>query len=266
MKCSCPEGCKYCGRLRSRDAVGHYCKTRNCPWQHGYAGCTPHKSTKRETMKLLALDPGNTQTAFVILDGLKILDKGLVLNETMLELVLHYGHLISGPERIDVMAVEMIASYGMPVGREVFETCLWIGRFVQAWTGPSNRPYDLVYRKDVKKHVCMNAHAKDSNIRQALLDKIGPLGTKKQPGPTYGFSKDMWAALAVGVTWQETVKTVAQIKKPAAPTPKPKAKAKPKPAPANQPRLKPRKPPEFDTDEHDSDSREHAEEDYFADV
>lgn len=39
MKCSCPVRCRYCGRQRSRDAFGHYCKTRNCQWQHGYATC-----------------------------------------------------------------------------------------------------------------------------------------------------------------------------------------------------------------------------------
>lgn len=38
--CPCPLYCKYCGRRRSKDSVGHYCKTRNCQWQHGYRCCT----------------------------------------------------------------------------------------------------------------------------------------------------------------------------------------------------------------------------------
>jgi hypothetical protein len=41
--------------------------------------------------------------------------------------------------------------------------------------------------------------AKDANIRQALIDKIGPQGTKAQPGPTYGIKSHSWAALAVAV-------------------------------------------------------------------
>jgi hypothetical protein len=41
--------------------------------------------------------------------------------------------------------------------------------------------------------------AKDANIRQALLDLIGPQGTKAQPGPTYGIKSHTWAALAVAV-------------------------------------------------------------------
>ena len=40
--------------------------------------------------------------------------------------------------------------------------------------------------------------AKDSNIRQALIDRFGPVGTKKNPGWFYGVSKDVWAAIAVG--------------------------------------------------------------------
>ena len=39
-----------------------------------------------------------------------------------------------------------------------------------------------------------------ANIRQALLDLIGPQGTKKAPGPTYGVRSHEWAALAVAVT------------------------------------------------------------------
>lgn len=104
------------------------------------------------------------------------------------------------------LAIEMIASYGMPVGREVFETCVWIGRFQQAWHSPED--VRLVYRKDVKLHLCGTAKAKDANVRQALLDlypRTGggatpQIGTKAKPGPLYGVSSHAWPALAVAVT------------------------------------------------------------------
>ena len=92
----------------------------------------------------------------------------------------------------------MIASYGMPVGAEVFETCVWIGRFFEAWTLPSVPR--LVFRRDVKLHLCGTTVAKDPHIRQRLLDLIGPQGTKKAPGPTYGVRSHAWAALAVAAT------------------------------------------------------------------
>ena len=46
MKCNCLVYCKYCGRRRSRDSAGHYCKTKNCQQQHGYKGCALHKQKK----------------------------------------------------------------------------------------------------------------------------------------------------------------------------------------------------------------------------
>jgi len=46
-KDDCPIYCKYCGRRRSRDAVGHYCKTRNCQWANGFAGCLLAHGGKR---------------------------------------------------------------------------------------------------------------------------------------------------------------------------------------------------------------------------
>ncbi len=47
-KCPCPTHCKYCGNRRRRDAVGHYCPTKNCQWHHGYRCCTLYRSTKTE--------------------------------------------------------------------------------------------------------------------------------------------------------------------------------------------------------------------------
>jgi hypothetical protein len=105
----------------------------------------------------------------------------------------------------------MIASYGMPVGAEVFETCVWIGRFAERWQhayGYEHVPPRMVYRREVKLHLCGSSKAKDPNVRQALIDKWGgkdkAIGKKASPGPLYGLTGDCWAALAVAVTAAET--------------------------------------------------------------
>jgi hypothetical protein len=137
---------------------------------------------------ILAIDPGTEQSAFVLFDRKekRIIDKNIVPNDEMVSLC---SALNRGQEDV---AIEMIASYGMPVGKEVFETCVWIGRFKQAAIECGINP-ELVYRKDVKMHLCGNTRAKDANIRQALIDLLGKDKTK-------GVSKDMWAALGVAVT------------------------------------------------------------------
>lgn len=144
-------------------------------------------------MKLLAIDPGTDESGWVILDDDRILASGVYPNETMLSRVKaeHHG-------KIDGLAIEMIASYGMAVGREVFETCVWIGRFKQAWRSPDD--VMLIYRRDVKLHLCVTTKAKDANVRQALIDLLGPQGTKKAQGATYGVKSHAWAALGVAVT------------------------------------------------------------------
>jgi hypothetical protein len=139
---------------------------------------------------IIAIDPGPKQSAYVIWDGVKIYDFGIV-NNWGIRTVLH-----DIVDTVWMAAIEMVASYGMPVGREVFETCVWIGRFCELAT-----EHDFVYRKDVKMHLCQSMRAKDSNIRQALIDRFGPPGRKKEPGLTYGLKKDLWAAFAVAVTW-----------------------------------------------------------------
>lgn len=138
---------------------------------------------------ILAIDPGTDKSAFVVFDGNErtIIDKGIVDNNAMCESLAGSTLL-----KVKMLAVEMIASYGMPVGKEVFETCVWIGRFTQI---AHDRGFSVktVYRKDVKMHLCGSMKAKDANIRQALIDLLGKEKTK-------GIVKDQWAALGVAVT------------------------------------------------------------------
>ncbi len=152
-------------------------------------------------MSILAIDPGNELSAFVILSGSQLVEFGKVENQALLERLPYFA------ATADHLAIEMIASYGMPVGAEVFETVRWIGRFEQAW-GSS---VTLVYRREVKLHLCGVANAKDGNIRQALIDRFGPgrekaIGLKRSPGPLFGVSADVWSALAIAVTYSDSVR------------------------------------------------------------
>lgn len=143
-------------------------------------------------MKILAIDPGNIESAYVLMEAetYKPLEFGKINNTQMLLKVkeLEYDKLI----------IEMIASYGMAVGASVFDTCVWIGRLIQARKCPD---FEYIYRREEKMNLCYTMKAKDSNIRQALIDRFGEVGTKKNPGFFYGFKKDIWAAFAVGTTY-----------------------------------------------------------------
>jgi hypothetical protein len=148
---------------------------------------------------ILAIDPGTTESGWVHLEGGRVIESGVLANADMLVRVRRWG----AP-----LAIEMIASYGMAVGREVFETCVWIGRFQQAYCAPHT--VHFVCRRDVKLHLCGSPQATDANIRRALLDlfprtgggKTPQVGIKSQPGPLYGVASHAWAALAVAMTVQ----------------------------------------------------------------
>lgn len=152
---------------------------------------------------VLAIDPGPTESAWVTYDtDLRIpVTFAKQSNDTIIKTWPATG--------ADTLAVEMIASYGMAVGASTFETCVWIGRFVQRWAMLNpGVPWSFVYRKDVKMHLCGSVRAKDANIRQAIMDKYGStreaaIGKKATPGPLYGISSDVWAALGVAITTAE---------------------------------------------------------------
>lgn len=142
-----------------------------------------------EKQQIFGIDPGPTQSAYVLWDGEKIIQHGIVDNGEML----CYLDFDDDPDP-PVLAIEMVASFGMPVGKEVFETCVWIGRFSHSCLA------FLITRHEIKMHFCDHIKGvNDAVIRQALIDRLGKPGTKKHPGRTYGIKKDEWQALAVAV-------------------------------------------------------------------
>ena len=159
-------------------------------------------------MKVIAIDPGTTQSAWVIMDSetLKPEQFGIDDNEALRKMLLSMKLC-----RADRVVIEMVASYGMPVGKEVFETCVWIGRFYEAASCLTGHFPEFVYRREEKLHICESPRANDATIRHALIDRFADhdlkfgRGTKKNPDWFYGFKQDMWAAYAVGLTYIETM-------------------------------------------------------------
>ena len=152
---------------------------------------------------ILAIDPGTVQSAWIIFSGGRAERFGIQANVELLADL--RSETRWGRPLADVAVIEKIESFGMTVGAEVFETVHWSGRFTEAlWPTPVVQ----LPRRAVKLHLCGSARAKDPNIRQALLDRFGgkaATGTKAHPGPLYGIQGDLWAALAVAVTYAETL-------------------------------------------------------------
>lgn len=157
-----------------------------------------------QPMRVMAIDPGNEQSAYVIYDSIshEIHDKGKALNDKVLAWIEPAVAC-----EVECVVIEMIASYGMPVGATVFDTCVWIGRFYQV--AAELCPVTLLYRREVKMHLCGKTTANDSHIRQSIIDMFPPtgggktpqIGIKAKPGPLYGCAADEWAALGVALTF-----------------------------------------------------------------
>ena len=148
------------------------------------------------SLLLLAIDPGPTESAWVVWDGERIIEHGKAECAEVLN-VMRSGRCLTH------VVCERIRSYGMPAGAELFETAEWCGRYQQAAVDQGIQ-WCWMTRKDVKLNLCGQTRAKDANIRQAIIDRFGgsiAIGRKASPGPLYGTSGDVWAALAVALTW-----------------------------------------------------------------
>lgn len=156
--------------------------------------------------RIIAIDPGTHESAFVVMDSSRsVMAFDIRPNEDI-------GFFLRNSP-LDWLSIEMVASFGKPVGQEVFDTCVWIGRFIGAFAGP----HTLITRPQIKKHLCHSFFkVTDGAIRQRVIDLFGgkeaAIGKKKTPGPLYGIKGDEWQALAVGVVWwnmQEGLEAVA---------------------------------------------------------
>ena len=90
-------------------------------------------------MRIMAIDPGNTESGYVIMEGYKPVEFGKISNGDLIQKI---SMMDTDQKRCpEAMAIEMVASYGLPVGKDVFDTCVWVGRFWQECWNTQTTPF-----------------------------------------------------------------------------------------------------------------------------
>jgi len=160
-------------------------------------------------MQVLAIDPGNTFTAYVVWDcnAKAILAHDKIINAEMRKLIrkIAAGEIYSCQQCV----IENIeSSYGSVAGITLFDTSRNTGRLQEIWESVRGKEVQLVNRKTVASAISGHK-ANDSKVRQALINRLGAPGTKTKPGATYGIVNDQWQALAVAIWFDEKQNRVA---------------------------------------------------------
>ena len=168
---------------------------------------------------ILGIDPGPEVSGAVIFDPNRgiVIWAGVPTTEDLLQMArTRFPDRLECPMGILDLAVERIVSYGTAVGNETFRTCETVGRLMEMWHGVNDSA--AISRPDVLRWLGVQVKrltpkmkaagekkgpSADALCRQVLLDKLGPVGTKKNPGPLYGVGSHSWAALAVAVAFAE---------------------------------------------------------------
>lgn len=130
-------------------------------------------------MIICALDPGTRETGCVLYND-KFVAPILRMEKHPNAEVRGFIRDCAGCEA-DIFAIEKMQSYGMPVGTEVFETCEWIGRFIEVALQCHMQIWP-VYRKPVVAWLTGTAKGNDASVRKALIarfgkDEVGSIGT-----------------------------------------------------------------------------------------
>lgn len=192
-------------------------------------------------MKFLSIDPGDQKSGYVFYDSdsLRPIDGGFgkIPNAEIFGLIDREILSANKEERIPVVVCEFPQPRGQLMSWQLIDTVEMIGRFKQhgiAFGSPFFQ-FHKIDRAHVKSHVCAGVQRpKDSNVRQALVDKFGGEsatsgpkcpeckgsggfgrgasrevcsrcnGSKEvTPGALYGVTGDVWQALAVAVMFSE---------------------------------------------------------------
>jgi Holliday junction resolvasome RuvABC endonuclease subunit len=139
---------------------------------------------------IVGVDPGPVESAYAIVtEGQQVLRADKVGNESLIERIRQ-----DPPAHV---AIESIQSYGMAVGRSVFDTCFFIGELIRTCKD-AGIPFTLYPRPEYTRRICGVGKVNDAVLRQALLLRFG--GDRKgEPLAALKGNSDKRSAFAVAI-------------------------------------------------------------------
>lgn len=156
-------------------------------------------------MRVLGIDPGTAGAGVVVFDTTlrrAVFADGSMPNadvwSNLVDALIHRNPRAVFAA-VDLVVVEKVASYGRPVGEQVFTTVETAGEYVSICRLAAV-PVERLTFPAVARHFCRSA-ANEASVRQVILDRFGPdpVGRKAAPGPLYHVKKHAWSALAVAL-------------------------------------------------------------------
>lgn len=157
-------------------------------------------------MNILSIDAGTTESGYCLgTSEYNPLQFGKISNEELLKIVKEAEY--------EILLYEEFQCYGMAVGQSTIISITWNGRYIQSALDRGLK-VEPILRKEEKMCLCGTMRAKDTNIRQALIDRFATFdykngkGTKGNQDFFYGFSKDSWSAFAILTTYLDKEKGV----------------------------------------------------------
>ena len=139
---------------------------------------------------VLGIDPGSSESGYALVNPqYGCWEAGKISNIVLLD------RLGLGSMQPSAVCVESIQSYGMPVGRSVFETCYQIGAILEVCRQACIPTY-LYPRQEYARAICGSVKVTDAILRQALLLRFGGDG-KNEPLAALRGNTDKRSAFAV---------------------------------------------------------------------
>ena len=141
---------------------------------------------------ILGIDPGPVESAYCyVAREFEVRTAGKVDNDILI------SDFLKIDPAIREVAIESIQSYGMMIGRSVFDTCYMIGRIIQVCRD-RGIPCSLYPRPEYARRICGVGKVNDAVLRQSLLLRFG--GDKKgEPLFALKGNSDKRSAFAVAV-------------------------------------------------------------------